>query len=93
MVTAVVSDLHLGLPGSVLHSPAARERLFQEIARAERVVILGDLLALRARPAGEVLEMAAPFLDGLRDVRSAIARWCWCQATTTTAWPSRCSNR
>ena len=52
MVTALVSDLHLGLSGSVLHSPAARERLLQEIARAERVVILGDLLALRAhRPA------------------------------------------
>ena len=67
MLTAIVSDLHLGTRSGadVARLPALRERLLEALARADRVVLLGDLLELRERRAGDVLEAAAPLLDGL----------------------------
>lgn len=65
MRTAVVADLHLGSPTSVLANAAGRELLVAELARADRVVLLGDTLSLRGRPLGDVLEAAQPFFDAL----------------------------
>jgi predicted phosphodiesterase len=67
MTTAVVSDLHLGgvsLPEMArLREP--RERLAEAVAKADRVVILGDVLELRQRPIAQVLELARPFFERL----------------------------
>ena len=65
MTTAVVSDLHLGDTGSLLATPHARRRLVAELAGAEQVVLLGDVLGLREGPANEVLQRARPFLEEL----------------------------
>ncbi len=67
MVTAIVSDLHLGSRTSVLATPAVRDRLLDELSRADRVVLLGDLLSLRGGPVAEVMEAAEAFLGGLRE--------------------------
>ncbi len=63
MTTAVISDLHLGSPASCLGDPVLRRTLVDALAGVERLVLLGDVLALRAGPVREVLERAAPFLD------------------------------
>ena len=62
MLTAIVSDLHLGTTSGadIALRPAVRERLAQALAEADRVVLLGDLLELRERPVAGVLELAAP---------------------------------
>jgi hypothetical protein len=65
MRTAVVADLHLGSPTSVLATASGRERLVGELARADRVVLLGDTLSLRGRPLGDALSAAQPFFDAL----------------------------
>lgn len=67
MSTAVISDLHLGAvsDADVARRPAVTERLAASLARADRVVILGDLLELRERRADEVLELAAPVLAAI----------------------------
>lgn len=67
MLTAIVSDLHLGTTSGadVTRRPEVRERLFDAIAAADRVVVLGDLLEMREQPAVAVLEAARPFLEGL----------------------------
>ncbi len=67
MTTLVLSDLHLGSRSSILATPAVRERLFDRLAEADRVVLLGDVLALRHAPVREVLAAAAPFFKGLRE--------------------------
>ena len=67
MVTAIVSDLHVGTRtgADVARLPEARLRLLEAMAPADRVVLLGDLLELRERRASTVLEAAAPLLDEL----------------------------
>ena len=65
MITTVVADLHLGSRYSVLRRREIRSRLVAELRRADRVVLLGDLLSLRDGPAREVREAAMPFLDEL----------------------------
>ncbi len=67
MRTLVVSDLHLG-GGSgvdVLRHEHVRAKLLEEIARADRLVLLGDTLELRHRPVRESLEAARPVLQDL----------------------------
>ena len=67
MLTAVVSDLHLGAVSGrdVLRLAEPRERLVEALADADRVVVLGDLLELREQPVARVLDAAAPALAAL----------------------------
>jgi Calcineurin-like phosphoesterase len=67
MRTAIVSDLHLGsAPGEDLARDAAIRRvLLEEIAGADRLVLLGDALELRELPLARVLESARPFFEEL----------------------------
>jgi Calcineurin-like phosphoesterase len=67
MVTAVVSDLHLGALGEsdVALGPARRERLLEALAGADRVVLLGDVLELRHRPLAALLDLVQPFFEEL----------------------------
>jgi calcineurin-like phosphoesterase family protein len=71
IVTAIISDLHLGARMSVLATPPARERLLDELSGVDRLVLLGDTLSLRAGPVADVLELAAP---ALADLAHALAR-------------------
>lgn len=70
MRTLVVSDLHLGAAFAidVLRRPLPRERLAAELAEADRLVLLGDLLELRELPLQRVLEAALPLFDLLGEV-------------------------
>jgi predicted phosphodiesterase len=65
MRTAVISDLHLGtiVCADLVRDPELCITLLDELAEADRVVLLGDVLELRDRPAGEILELASPFLE------------------------------
>lgn len=65
MRTAVVSDLHLGtiVGADLVRDPEMCVTLLDELSGADRVVLLGDILELRDRPAGEILERAATFLE------------------------------
>jgi hypothetical protein len=67
MRTLVVSDLHLGgrLGVDILREPAWREPLLHEVARADRLVLLGDTLELRQGPVSEVMAVAEPILRAL----------------------------
>ena len=65
MTTAVVGDLHLGSSYSIVRQPDVRRPLVDRLRRADRVVLLGDLLSLRDAPAAAVLDAAGPFLDEL----------------------------
>ena len=67
MRTAIVSDLHLGsASGEDLgRDPAVRRILLDEIASADRLVLLGDALELRELPLARVLEIARPFFEEL----------------------------
>lgn len=67
MVTAIVSDLHLGALGDldVARAPGRRGPLLEVAADADRVVLLGDLLELRQRPLGQLLELVKPFFQDL----------------------------
>jgi UDP-2,3-diacylglucosamine pyrophosphatase LpxH len=67
VVTAIISDLHLGMArgGDVARGGEPRERLLEAVAGADRVVILGDLLELREGRLTEVLEVARPLMEGL----------------------------
>ncbi|HZJ29304.1 MAG TPA: hypothetical protein VFD37_04860, partial [Solirubrobacterales bacterium] len=62
MRTAIVSDLHLGTTSGadLARRPDVFEPLAAALSEADRVVVLGDLLELRERPATEVLELACP---------------------------------
>lgn len=70
MLTAIISDLHLGTVsgGDVTRLAEVRARLLEALAPADRVVLLGDALELRERPSAEVLELARPLLEGLGEV-------------------------
>jgi Calcineurin-like phosphoesterase len=65
MRTAIVSDLHLGsAAGEDLASdPALRPALLEEIAAADRLVLLGDVLELRELPLAAVLATVRPFFE------------------------------
>jgi hypothetical protein len=67
MRTAIVSDLHLGsaFGEDVLRDAEIRRVLLEEIAGAERLVLLGDVLELRELPLATVLESARPFFEEL----------------------------
>lgn len=62
--TAIVSDLHLGTRtgADIARGEAGRAALVGALERADRVVILGDLLELREEPAARVIERAEPTL-------------------------------
>jgi hypothetical protein len=65
--TAIVSDLHLGIGSGadLLRRPEFLDRLVAEVAPADRLILLGDVLELRDRPLGEVLEGSAPVMGAL----------------------------
>jgi Calcineurin-like phosphoesterase len=67
MRTAIVSDLHLGsgYGEDLLRDPGVRGTLLEEIAGADRLVLLGDVLELRELPLPEVLATASPFFEEL----------------------------
>src|SRR5436190_3875958 len=67
MRTAIVSDLHLGSPSGedLARDPAMRRILLEEIAGAERLVLLGDVLELRSLPMARILETVRPFFEEL----------------------------
>jgi predicted phosphodiesterase len=67
MRSLVVSDLHLGgrTGVDVLRDAGARATLLAEIARANRLVLLGDTLELRHGPAREALGRARPTLEAI----------------------------
>ncbi|WP_205696109.1 metallophosphoesterase [Conexibacter sp. SYSU D00693] len=69
MRTLVVSDLHLGSVAQrdVLRRPIARARLLEEVARADRVVLLGDTVELLEGRPRQALEAALPVLRELGD--------------------------
>ncbi|MEJ7750524.1 MAG: hypothetical protein WKF32_03630 [Thermoleophilaceae bacterium] len=69
MLTAIVSDLHLGTASGadVARRPDVCERLCAAVSEADRVVVLGDLLEMRERRAADVLEAAGPALSALGD--------------------------
>jgi Calcineurin-like phosphoesterase len=73
MRTAIVSDLHLGVASDedVLRHPAIRQVLFEEIAAADRLVLLGDVVELRNLPLGPSLERARPFFEELGEALGA----------------------
>jgi predicted phosphodiesterase len=66
VVTAVISDLHLGTrtEADLLRRPEIRARLTGELATADHVVLLGDSIELR-EPPQEALAAAAPFFEDL----------------------------
>ena len=65
MRTAIVSDLHLGAASGedLGRDPATRRALLDEIAGADRLVLLGDVLELRELPLARVLETVRPFFE------------------------------
>jgi hypothetical protein len=65
--TVVVSDLHIGAANDadLVRRPSFRERLTAELAGAERLVLLGDVLELRDRPLPEVVRLARPVFADL----------------------------
>jgi UDP-2,3-diacylglucosamine pyrophosphatase LpxH len=67
MRTAILSDLHLGVTSGedVLRQAEIRRLLFEEIAGADRVVLLGDVVELRDLALGAALDSARPFFEEL----------------------------
>ena len=67
MITAIVSDLHLGLGSGadLLRQEGFRARLLEALDGVDRLVLLGDVLELRDRPLPWVLETAAPAIAAL----------------------------
>ena len=67
MRTAIISDLHLGVASDedVLRDPEVRRILLEEIADADRLVLLGDAIELRNLPIAPSLERARPFFHEL----------------------------
>ena len=67
MRTAIVSDLHLGVASDedVLRDPDVRRVLLEEIAGADRLVLLGDVVELRNLPVGPSLARARAFFEEL----------------------------
>ena len=72
MVTAVISDLHLGTrtKADLLARPDIRARLIGELASVDQVVLLGDSIELRDGPLSEALATTAPFFEDLGEALS-----------------------
>jgi predicted phosphodiesterase len=63
--TLVISDLHLGLRSGrdrLRDCSDTRARLFDELSRTHRLVLLGDVVELRQLPVREALKAALPVL-------------------------------
>jgi predicted phosphodiesterase len=67
VLAAVLSDLHLGTrsQADVLRHPSIRELLFEALAPADEIVLLGDVLELREQPLPDALGVALPFFQAL----------------------------
>lgn len=63
MTTAVISDLHLGSGASCLTSATVRKHLHAALTGVDRLVLLGDVLALRGGRLHDVLARAVPTLQ------------------------------
>jgi hypothetical protein len=65
--TAIISDLHLGVASDedVLRDAEVRRVLLEEIAGADRLVLLGDVVELRNLPVGPSLERSRLFFEEL----------------------------
>jgi predicted phosphodiesterase len=72
VVTAVISDLHLGTrtKGDLLARPGVRATLLGQLASVDQVVLLGDSIELRDAPLRDALDRAAPFFQDLGDALS-----------------------
>jgi predicted phosphodiesterase len=72
VVTAVISDLHLGTrtKADLLTRPEVRRRLIGELASVDQVVLLGDSIELRDGPPSEALATAAPFFEEVGEALS-----------------------
>jgi hypothetical protein len=70
VLTAVISDLHLGARpvNDVLRSHDVRAKLMPLLAAADQVVLLGDVLELRQSPLDSVLDVARPFFGELGEI-------------------------
>jgi UDP-2,3-diacylglucosamine pyrophosphatase LpxH len=67
VLAAVVSDLHLGIHtgADLLRRPGIQERLFDAIAEADEVVLLGDSIELRDGSLAQSSKRALPFFEAL----------------------------
>jgi predicted phosphodiesterase len=67
VITAVISDLHLGTRtgNDLLGRPDVREALIARLQAVDHVVLLGDSIELRDGPPAEALEAAVPFFEVL----------------------------
>lgn len=67
MRTAIISDLHLGAGTGedIARDPAIRDVLLTEVAAADRLVLLGDVLELRDFPLPRVLAATRSFFSAL----------------------------
>jgi hypothetical protein len=65
--TLLISDLHLGgrLNTDILRATKPRERLKEQIAECERLVLLGDVLEFRHSPQRDALREGLPILADL----------------------------
>lgn len=65
--TAIVSDLHLGSASGedIARDPEIRRLLLDEVAAADRLVLLGDAIELRELPLGVALAATRPFFEDL----------------------------
>jgi predicted phosphodiesterase len=65
MRTAIISDLHLGsaFGEDLLRDAGIRPVLLDELASADRLILLGDVLELRELPLATALESARPFFE------------------------------
>jgi predicted phosphodiesterase len=70
VLTAVLSDLHLGTrsQADVLRRQPIREILFTALQPADEIVLLGDVVELREQPLPGVLDVARPFFQELGEV-------------------------
>jgi UDP-2,3-diacylglucosamine pyrophosphatase LpxH len=67
VVTAAVSDLHLGTwtGADLVARPDVRRVLIDELRSVDQVVLLGDSIELRSGPPAAALRIAAPFFEEL----------------------------
>jgi UDP-2,3-diacylglucosamine pyrophosphatase LpxH len=72
VLTAVISDLHLGTRtrADLAARPEIRQRLMAALQEVDEVVLLGDSIELRDRPLAEALAAATPFFRELGDALS-----------------------
>jgi len=70
VLTAVISDLHLGARhrNDVLRSHDVRSYLMPLLSPVDQLVLLGDTLELRQSPLDEVLDIARPFFGELGEI-------------------------